>query len=144
VVAIDINPRYLEAARERHARRLNRLELICVDIQSEAQFEPVDLIYAGLVFEYVNVSATIATLKRNCRKSGTLATVLQLPSPHRSAISPSPYVSLSRLGPSMRLVAPSELDRIADSAGFAPATSEIIALASGKLFCVQTFRAEFQ
>jgi SAM-dependent methyltransferase len=143
VVAVDINPKYLEEARARHAKRLKHLQLICADIQSEElHFEPVDLIYAALVFEYVDVLSTIATLKRICRGGGTLATVLQLPSSHRSTISPSPYESLSRLAAFMSLVAPTDLSKIAAAAGFTPTTSEIVQLPSGKSFCVQTYRLE--
>jgi hypothetical protein len=141
IVAVDINPKYVEKAGARHAGRLTHLQLICADVQSEVlQFEPVDLIYAGLVFEYVAVPSIIATLKRNCREGGTLATVLQFPIFAQSAVSLSPYKSLSRLAPVIRLVAPSDLDRIAVAAGFAPATSEIIELPSGRAFCLQTFR----
>jgi ubiquinone/menaquinone biosynthesis C-methylase UbiE len=143
VVAVDINSKYVEEARARHAKRLKHLQLICADIQSEElQFEPVDFIYAALVFEYVDVLSTIATLKRICRGGGTLATVLQLPSSRQSTVSPSPYESLSRLAAFMSLVAPSDLSKIAVAGGFTPATSEIIELPSGKSFCIQTFRAE--
>ena len=73
VVAIDINPKYLEQAEARHAKRLKQLQLICADIQSEKlHVEPVDFIYAALVFEYVDVLSTIATLKHICRGGGTL------------------------------------------------------------------------
>jgi hypothetical protein len=125
------------------AKRLKQLQLICADIQSkELHFEPVDLIYAALIFEYADVLPTIATLKRLCRGGGTLATVLQLPSSHQSAVSPSPYESLSRLAGFMSLVAPSNLSEIAVAAGFTPATSDIIELPSEKSFWVQTYRLE--
>lgn len=39
-------------------------------------------------------------------------------------------------------VEPSKLGSTAAAAGFAPVTSEIIELASGKRFCLQTFRLE--
>lgn len=143
VVAVDINPRYVEEAAARHAGRLNRLQLICADVQSELlQFDPVHLLYAGLLFEYVDVPSTMATLKRNCLQGGTLATILQLPSPDQLVVSPSPYKSLSLLAPALRLVAPSDLDGTAQAAGFAPGTSEIIELPSKKRFCLQTFRFE--
>jgi hypothetical protein len=56
VVAVDINPAYIEAVGIRHARRLASLELHCADIQSES-----------LLFEYVDVVAALASLKRHCR-----------------------------------------------------------------------------
>jgi Methyltransferase domain len=138
VVAVDINPRYIEAATERYAGRFEQLETICVDAQSPTlQFEPVDLCYAGLLFEYVDLSLTMDTLERCCRTGGTLATVLQLPG--ESLVSPSPYRSLDRLAPAMRLIAPAQLAGAAAAVGFAAETSEIIRVSSGKSFCLQTF-----
>jgi trans-aconitate methyltransferase len=78
MVAVDVNPQYVEATRERHAGRLPGLQLICADVQSdELRFEPVELIYAALILEYVDRPAAFATLKRNLSPGGTLAVVLQ-------------------------------------------------------------------
>jgi hypothetical protein len=56
IVAVDINPHYLQQTGLRHARRLKTLELHCADVQSELlAFQPVELIYAALLFEYVDV-----------------------------------------------------------------------------------------
>ena len=143
VVAIDINPRYIEVAADRYAERLSGIELVCADVQSESvRFEPVDLIYAGLVFEYVDVPSTIATMARNCRHGGTLATVLQLASKDLAVISPSHYQSLKLLGPVFKFIEPSHLSRTAIAVGYVPLRSEVIELPSGKRFCKQTFRLE--
>ncbi len=142
VVALDINPRYVEATRARHAARITALQAICADVQSDTlQFEPVELIYAGLIFEYVDVCSTMATLRRNCLAGGTLATVLQLPSPDQPVVSASPYQSLNSLAPALKLTAPAKLGTLASAAGFAPTSTEVIELASGKAFCLQTFLA---
>ncbi len=142
IVGVDINPGYIEEARTRHARRLPHLELYCADVQSDLlQFGPVDLIYAALLFEYVDTTSAMATLRRNCQKNGTLATLLQLPNSTRPAVSPSPYASLNALAPAIRLLAPDDLCGFAAATGFAAADSEVIELPSGKQFCVQTFRA---
>jgi len=56
------------------------LELICADVQSQSlAYGPVDFTYAALLFEYVEVSSTLNTLKRNSRPDAVLTTVLQLP-----------------------------------------------------------------
>ena len=142
VVAVDINPTYIEAVGIRHALRLSGLELYCADIQSESlQFEPVDLIYTALLFEYVDVGAALASLKRHCRPGGLLATLVQLPHREHGVVSPSPYKSLNLLAPVMKLIAPAELSRLAVAAGFAAAECELIELPSGKQFSLQTFRA---
>jgi Methyltransferase domain len=142
VVALDINPTYIQAVGARHASRLDRLELYCADVQSESlQFEPVELAYAALLFEYVDVVATLASLKRHCRLGGTLATVVQLPHRDHEVISPSPYKSLNLLAPVMNLIAPADLSRLATAAGFYALSSESIELPSGKQFSLQTFQA---
>jgi hypothetical protein len=141
VVAVDFNPAYIEAAVERYAGRFKDFETMCVDVQSPTlRFEPVDLSYAGLLFEYVDLPSTLATLKRNSVAGSAFASVLQLPSESQAVVSPSPYRSLERLTPVMRLTEPAELAGAAAAVGFAAETSEIIGLSSGKSFCLQTFR----
>ncbi len=66
VVAVDVNPEYVKQTGSRYSRRLKGLELHCADVQSELlQIEPVNLMYAASLFEYVDVSSTLRTLKRN-------------------------------------------------------------------------------
>src|SRR5579862_3514563 len=108
VVAVDINPRYIDVAVKRYTGRFAVFETMCADVQSPTlRFEPVDLCYAGLLFEYVDLGSTMDTLERCCRTGGTLATVLQLPG--ESLVSPSPCRTLDRLEPAMRLIAPAQL-----------------------------------
>jgi 2-polyprenyl-3-methyl-5-hydroxy-6-metoxy-1,4-benzoquinol methylase len=55
VVAVDINPKYIAVSRIRYANRLANLDLRCADVESPGlQFEPVELIYAALIFEYTS------------------------------------------------------------------------------------------
>jgi SAM-dependent methyltransferase len=142
VVAVDVNPDYIERVRTRYAERLPTLELVCADVQSDSlTYGPVDFTYAALLFEYVGVLSTLRTLKRNSRPNAVLTAVLQLPHPTIHAVSPSPYKSLRSLASAMTLVAPETLRHTAADAGFAAADSTIIELSSGKRFCVQNFRA---
>ena len=142
VVAVDLNPQYIQKTRERYLARLPSLELLCADVQSEfLNYGPVDLTYAALLFEYVDVASTLRTLKRNSRPGAVLATVLQLPNAAIPSVSPSPYRSLGSLASLMTLVAPEELYSAAREAGFAFTDSARIELSSGKQFCVQNFVA---
>jgi ubiquinone/menaquinone biosynthesis C-methylase UbiE len=143
VVAADINAAYLDETARRYGARFERLEMHCADVQTTAlSFEPVDLIYAALLFEYVDAPAALGTMRRFCRRGGTLATILQLPHSEKDAISPSPFTSLQRLSPLMRLVDPADLSRHAAGAGFIPdAPAERLVLPSGKRFHLQTFEA---
>lgn len=140
-VAVDVNPDYIERTRVRHAHRLQGLELVCADVQSESLiYGPVDLTYAALLFEYVGVLSTLKTLRRNSRPNAVLTTVLQLPHQTIHAVSPSPYKSLGSLASAMTLVAPETLCHAAANVGFAAADSTTVELPSGKRFCVQNFR----
>ena len=61
VVGVDINPDFVAEAGARFSGQFKNLELIVGDIQGhEVSFEPVDLIFVGLVLEYVNVEAVMA------------------------------------------------------------------------------------
>jgi len=142
VVAIDINSDYLAACRNRHANRLGNLECYCADVASpRLQFEPVELIYAALIFEYVDIAATLATMKRNLRPAGTLAVILQVAHSDRAAITPSVYRSLATLTGAFRVVVPADLRALATAAGFDLADSNSIDLPSGKQFLLLTFKA---
>ena len=101
---------------------------------------PVDLIYAALVFEYVDVKLTLQSLRSVCRPNGILAVVLQQPSHSVTAVSPSPFVSLQSLAPVMRLVSPDALCTEAEHAGFILKASHPLSLPSGKEFAVLVFQ----
>ena len=141
VVGVDINPVYIEALSSRYAKKLPNLELYVADVQqSPLPFEPVDFIYAALVFEYVELIPTLRNLKAVCRPNGVLAVVLQLPSESAAPVSPSPFTSLLSLAPAMNLVPPCDFLASASALGFEPLSSHQNSLPSGKEFVVQVFR----
>jgi ubiquinone/menaquinone biosynthesis C-methylase UbiE len=141
VVAVDINPTYIAELSRRYASVIPNLELYVADIQQPGlSFEPVDLIYAALVFEYVELEPTFRTLQSICKPNGILAVVLQLPSQSVAAVSPSPFASLQVLGPAMRLVPPVTLHAQAAQAGFVLLSSRHLALPSRKEFLVQVLQ----
>ncbi len=142
VVAVDVNPDYIERTRARYAKRLPCLEVISADVQSEwLTYGPVELTYAALLLEYVDIASTLKTLRRNSRPNAILTTVLQLPHSTLDLVSASPYESLGSLASVMTLVAPEDLCRAAADVGFSVIDSTNIDLSSGKTFCVQNFRA---
>src|SRR5690349_12421222 len=90
VVGVDINRAYLDVASTRYSGRFRSLELHCSDIsQDKLEVEPVDLVYAALVFEYVNVDLTLQRLATVCRDGGHLVTLLQLPSASVATVTPT-------------------------------------------------------
>lgn len=141
LVGVDINPRYIDLAASRHAGKVAGLELYVGDIQIERQmFRPVDLIYAALVFEYVDVAQSLRNLARHCKPGGVLVALLQLPHESKRAITPSPFTSLQRLLPSMKLVNPHELIASGAAAGLELSDSSEIASGGDKRFAVLVFR----
>lgn len=141
VVGVDINPSYIAFAASRYLGRIPSLEFHVADIQSDPlPFDPVDLIYAGLVFEYVALPAALGNLSRVCRPGGRLVSVLQQPSPHMHAVSPSPYRSIQLLVPIMRLIPPAELSEHAATFGFTLESENTLVLKSEKEFAVQVYR----
>ena len=140
LVGIDVNPSYVAAARARHSARAG-LELFVGDVTAnELAFEPVELAYAGLLFEYVEPAVVLRRLAAKLLPSGTLVAVLQLPSAAHPEITPSPYTSLAALAPSMRLVPPASLTRAASAEGYVAIGADVATASGGKRFAVQTYR----
>lgn len=141
VVGADINPEYIAAAAARFLGRIPGLELHVADIEvGPLPFAPVELIFAGLVFEYVALPAALANLARVCCPDGRLVAVLQEESAQLEAVTPSPYSSLQTLAPRMRLVPSAELAARAADAGFSIESERSITLESGKQFTIQVYR----
>lgn len=140
VVGVDLNPRFVAEARARFGLRFANLELLVGDIQrDDIAFAPVDLLFAGLVLEYVDVEAVIAKLPALLTANGRLVTVLQLPSASQREISPSPFTSIQAIREIIRLVPPPRLLQAAVAQGFVQLASQTVASVSGKEFQVQVF-----
>ena len=103
-------------------------------------YDPVDLTFAALVFEYVDPERAMHALLRHCKSGSVLAVLAQLPHEQMAPVSPSPYTSLQRLEPGMRLVVPQVLQELARQAGFAQERSRTVAATGGKNFSVLEFR----
>jgi hypothetical protein len=140
VVGVDLNPHFVAPTEARFGGRFQNLELIVGDIQDhEVSFAPVDLIFAGLVLEYVNVETVIARTSTMLTAAGQLVTVLQLPNVNHRQVSPSPFSSVQALGEVMHLVPPSWLQSAAEARGYIQLESHRIASVGGKQFQVQIF-----
>lgn len=141
VIGVDINPEYVTQARTRFAGRLPRLELFVGDVQTETfDFEPVELLYAGLLFEYVDVGLVLSRIRTWLVPDGLLLTVVQLPAADLPEVTPSPYVGLGALASIMRLVRPDVLSRLASDLGYREIETYVARSAAGKRFQVLHFR----
>lgn len=142
VVGVDINPAYIKETRARFSGRFDTFELYIGDIQTAAvAFEPVELIYAALVFEYVDIHTAFARVRTLVKSEGILCTIAQLVSSSTSAVSSSPFSSLQSLTQIMHLISPEELRTCAEEVGFKQISARALELRSGKSFQVQLFRA---
>ena len=141
LVGVDLNAAYLDVARSRFGDR-HGLELYCADVVEDAlPFAPVDLAFAGLLFEYTRPGAVLDRLAAKLEPRGVLIAVLQLPST-AAPVTPSPYASLSRLAASMRLVSPDALALSAAAHDYSHLRTETVTASGGKQFAIQTYRRD--
>lgn len=141
VIGIDINERYVQIAQQRFGHRIPALRLIIGDIETtEFNFEPVELVFAGLLFEYVDTTRALKKIRSMLLPGGVLKAVLQLPS-QVETVTPSPYRSLELLSPILRLVPPNRFSSDAAEAGFSLLSCQTVPAKGGKLFAVQSLRA---
>lgn len=76
--AVDINPAYLEQLNQRFGQTLPGLNIQCLDLEVDPlSFNNVDLIFCGLVLEYVNPDVLIPELLHALSPGGTLVMVIQ-------------------------------------------------------------------
>ena len=137
VCGIDINPAYIETARSRYAQSFAKADFIEADIQDPlpdtGQF---DLVYAGLIFEYVTIARAAQNIAQLLNPGGALVAVVQLPTEGMREISPSPYKSLNALDGNMKLVDSAELSGCLRKFGLVELSRKEIESELGKRFCV--------
>jgi ubiquinone/menaquinone biosynthesis C-methylase UbiE len=140
VVAIDINPDYVEKARSRFSTHFADTSFLTLDIeQAPLTIEPVDLMFAALIFEYVHAEQALQHIHPALTQGGVLRVVLQLPVAGKAAITPSPYSSLSALDGFMNLISPKQLVSWAEQTGFKLSKQNIRKTKPGKAFMVLDF-----
>ncbi|MBI4721159.1 MAG: class I SAM-dependent methyltransferase [Chitinivibrionia bacterium] len=143
LVGIDINPVYLDIARERYRRLEPILELICMPVEScDFPRGAFDLVHAGLVFEYLDPADALAKTAEWLSPGGVLSIVLQLPSAECGPVSKSAFESVKILESVLHLVPPEELERLAGGAGLWLVEKRKIPLHGGKSFFAAIFRKE--
>jgi ubiquinone/menaquinone biosynthesis C-methylase UbiE len=143
LVGVDINPEYLSILRYRYGDKFPMLELICSDLDSfSCPDNSFDLIYAALIFEYVDFAKILKRVSKWLMTQGTLVAVLQLPSSEAKMISETPYSSLKFLQPVMHLVNPEAFNETAEQCGLIKQKETEILLKSGKKFLVSYYQKD--
>jgi ubiquinone/menaquinone biosynthesis C-methylase UbiE len=140
VVGVDINPRYLEAARLRLGALGQRLHLVQGDVL-EVELPPVefDLVHVALLLEYVDPRRLFARVRRWLAPDGVCSVVTQEPNPSISPVSKTAYASLELLADRMVLRTASEVAKIAETAGLHLLDQRPFRLPTGKAFAHSTF-----
>ena len=142
IAGIDVNAEYLAAVHRRLGSWMPGLELHLADIQTGVpDCAPVELVFAGLILEYVEVAATLQVLRALCAPGGALVIVLQRSSDTKPAVSKSPYTSLQALASVLQLRDPDAVTAAALLAGFSEHSRRCEVLESGKAFEILSFRA---
>lgn len=140
VVGIDINQEYLDRAEIRYKSQIASLELVVGDLAvDQFTFAPVGLVFAGLIFEYVEASKLLKQVVSMLREGGRLVSVIQLTSKIED-VTPSPYASLKSVSSVLNVVAPDQLLQLAKRAGFKVESSCEVRTSGGKVFQVNSYR----
>jgi hypothetical protein len=140
VVGVDVNPRYLEQAGQRHGGRLN-LELVrCNLAEEKIDSPPVDLVHAALVFEHAGVGRCLENAIALVAAGGALSVVLQLPAEGGQNVGASPFASLQRLKDHFTLIAPEWMRGALEDCGFRLVHEGARSLPAGKRFWMGVFR----
>ena len=140
VTVYDINPEYLARIRAQYNRKIKNLNFVEGDLgQIDSLSGEYDLIFAGLIFEYLNPKRLLSKISTALKNNGVLLAILQLPSDKHGQISETKYKSIEQLEKIMHLVNPIELKTHAKDVGLSENQSEIIEHKSGKCFYKGTF-----
>lgn len=140
VVGIELNPSFVRAAEERFAGRFRSFSVVCADVEHDPiDVVPVDLLYAALILEYVDVQKVFRRLAELTAAAGVCAIVSQLRSDAIPEITPSPFTALAVLAERFHFVDSDVLRRIAASAGWKELDARTLRAAGGKDFRLQEF-----
>ena len=141
VTAVDINGEYLKILRKRYEGRVPGLEVVEADLAvSDLDEGSYSLIYAGLLFEYIDPEILLPKIGRWLQPDGIMVVVLQLPADDRvQKVSKTPFSSLKLLEPAMKLVTPARMASAAAGAGLQQVGAKRVTLTSGKPFFIGTY-----
>ena len=145
IICVDINPVYLHQAKNRYSTYFNNIEFICCDIASnDVSISEVELVYAGLLFEYVDNNRTLRNISKFLKTYGKLVIVLQVHSSEISEVSPSPYKNLEKLNKIFSFVTANEIIELSKRYGFELISKTRSELKSTKKFDEIIFRKMYR
>lgn len=136
VYAVDINPEYLDVVWEKFGDRIENLHILQKDIgRDEMEVEDADLVFAGLILEYVDPLTALRIMIRMLSETGILVLVFQVNK--RSAfVSKTKYSSLECLSDFAKPVNEEEIKGFIESNGMKLIERKEVELNPGKSFVV--------
>ncbi len=136
VYAIDINPEYLKIAKERFDAKIYNLETINVDIQKAVlPFANIDLVFAGLILEYVEPKHVLPKIINTLSKKGVLVIVIQQ-NKQTTFVTKTKYKSLEKLSSVSKEVNEAEIDKVVKPMNVKCVSRKEIELTESKSFIV--------
>jgi SAM-dependent methyltransferase len=142
IVGIDVNPRYLEAARRRFPE-IPSLELHCLDLAHKpANLEPVELVHAAMIFEHAGPGLCLENALSLVAAGGRLSVVLQLPSETEPGVAATEFASIQNLRGEFSLIDPAWFGAAIEGRGFRLIHQTRRELPAGKAFWMGIFAHE--
>ena len=133
--AIDINKEFLEVSLKRHCHRLSGLVTHNLNLrENEIEINPVDLVFAGLIFEYIDPKILSPKIRKITKSSGIVVVVIQSTSSETDFVSNTKYNSLSELAKISVEVSDTNLYRQFSKEGFKQVNKKTTDLRNGKKF----------
>jgi phospholipid N-methyltransferase len=135
VVCLDINADFIRQLEARYSGTIPGLECHVGEVESFRPGFTVDLIFAGLIFEYTRLDEAIVSVAQLVRDGGEVVAILQLPAMTIATVTPSPYAeALGDIAGFFRYVDPPKLASLAAASGLALVEQRTLTLESGKSF----------
>lgn len=143
VTAFDINQEYLAVSEQRYAKQISNLQTQVIDLDCyEGEGTQYSLIFAGLIFEYVDDQHLLANIHRWLSANGTLVVVLQLPQPLQEKVSKTTYSSVLSLSQIIQLKTVNEFKTLATKTGLKEIKGAEVTLVNGKEFYVGYYQRQ--
>ncbi len=142
IVAMDINEQFLRHVAKKF-ESLSNLELRNQSVELPIQ-GTFSLVFAALIFEYVDIQTTLQNFYDTLEDEGLLAVVIQLKSKTAEAVTPTPFESIQTISTVFRHRTEEEITVEAKRCGFSIKNNRVTTLESGKQFAEILFQKELK
>jgi len=140
VFGIDINQNYLDETEKRFKNQIPNLNLLNIDISSKKteKLTKANLIWAALIFEYVETGKCFEFINSNIQDNGYLIVTIQANNGANS-VSQTGIETIKSVGQIFRLIDPNDLLSFADKFGLVKTDFEENILPNEKSLKTYTF-----